>query len=217
MYEFTYIWIRIYIYIYFSQILFHYKLLQQTEYSSLCYTLGPSGFPISLIVVCIKGFPGGSDGKESACNAEDLGSMPGLGGSLREGVGNPLHYSCLKNFMDRGAWLATVHRVTKSRTHWVTNTFSVSNKQFTELSKEPGLLPCTQTASRRQTHASVRSLIGWLGKRACRCRRPFSSLNSDIQIVGVVSGNSTQHLFRMSERIPVFFQKIFSLNWLWDG
>ena len=62
------------------------------------------------------GVPGGSDGGESACNAEDLGSIPGSGGSLREGLGNPLHYSCLKNFMDRGAWPATVHGVTKSRT-----------------------------------------------------------------------------------------------------
>ena len=98
-----------------------------------------------------------------------------------------------------------------------TSTFSISNKHVTELSMEPGFLPCTQTASRRQTRVSVQWLIGWLGKRACRCQRPFSSLNSDIQIVGVVSGNSTQHLFRMSERTPVFFQKIFSLDWLWDG
>ena len=43
------------------------------------------------------GFPGGSDGKESACNAGDLGSIPGLGRSLEEGNGNPLKYSCLEN------------------------------------------------------------------------------------------------------------------------
>ena len=43
------------------------------------------------------GFPGGSDGKESACNAGDLGSIPGLGRSLEEGHGNPLKYSCLEN------------------------------------------------------------------------------------------------------------------------
>ena len=47
--------------------------------------------------------PGGSDGKEPACN-EDLGSIPGLGRSPGEGNGNPLQYSCLKNYMDRGAW-----------------------------------------------------------------------------------------------------------------
>ena len=43
------------------------------------------------------GFSGGSDGKESACNVEDLGSIPGLGRSPGEGHGNPLQYSCLKN------------------------------------------------------------------------------------------------------------------------
>ena len=50
------------------------------------------------------GFPGGSDGKESACNAGDLGSIPGLGISPGEGHGNPLQYSSLENSMDRGAW-----------------------------------------------------------------------------------------------------------------
>ena len=47
------------------------------------------------------GFPGGSDGKESACNAGDPGLIHGLGRSLGEGNGNPLQYACLKNFMDR--------------------------------------------------------------------------------------------------------------------
>ena len=61
-------------------------------------------------------FPGGSDGKESACNAGDLGSIPGLGRSPGEGIGYPLQYSGLENFMDRGAWWATVHGVAKSQT-----------------------------------------------------------------------------------------------------
>ena len=60
-------------------------------------------------------FPGGSEVKESACNAGDLGSIPGPGSSLGEGNGNPLQYSCLENPMDRGAWWATVHGVAKSR------------------------------------------------------------------------------------------------------
>ena len=51
-----------------------------------------------------KTFPGGSDGRESACNAGDLGSVPGLGRSPAEGNGNPLQYSCLGNPKDRGAW-----------------------------------------------------------------------------------------------------------------
>ena len=52
---------------------------------------------------------GGSDGKESACNPGDLGSIPGLGRSPGEGNGNPLQYSCLENPMGRGGWQATVH------------------------------------------------------------------------------------------------------------
>ena len=63
-----------------------------------------------------KGFPGGSDGKESACNVGDLGSVPWLGRSPGGGNGNPLQYSCLENPMDRGAWCATVHGLAKSRT-----------------------------------------------------------------------------------------------------
>ena len=60
-----------------------------------------------------KGFPRSSVGKESACNAGDLGSILGLGRSPGEGNGNPLQYSCLENPMDRGAWQATVHGVTR--------------------------------------------------------------------------------------------------------
>ena len=61
----------------------------------------------------LSGFPYSSVGKESACNAKDLGSIPGSGRSPGEGNGNPLQYSCLENPMDRGAWRATVHGVTR--------------------------------------------------------------------------------------------------------
>ena len=57
----------------------------------------------------VQEFPRGSDGKASACNAGDLGLIPGAGGSPGEGNGNPLQYSCLENPTDRGAWPATVH------------------------------------------------------------------------------------------------------------
>ena len=60
--------------------------------------------------------PGGSDGKESACNAGDPCSIPVSGRSPGEGNGNPLQYSCLENFTDGGAWQVTVHRMAKSRT-----------------------------------------------------------------------------------------------------
>ena len=58
----------------------------------------------------------GSEVKESACNARDLGLISGLGRFPGEGNGNPLQYSCLENPMDRGAWWATVHGVSKSWT-----------------------------------------------------------------------------------------------------
>ena len=61
-------------------------------------------------------FPGGSDGKESAYNVGDLGLIPDLGRSPGGGHGQPHQYSCLENPMDRGAWSATVHAVTKGRT-----------------------------------------------------------------------------------------------------
>ena len=62
------------------------------------------------------GFPGGSDSKESACNAGDPGSIPGSGRSPGEGNGYLHQYSCLENSMDGGAWQDTVHGVTKSQT-----------------------------------------------------------------------------------------------------
>ena len=62
------------------------------------------------------GFPGGSDGKESAYNLGDLDLIPALGRSLGGGHGDPLQYPYLENPMDRGAWRATVHGVTKIQT-----------------------------------------------------------------------------------------------------
>ena len=70
--------------------------------SGVCYT-----------ELVIQDFPGGSGGKESACNAGDPGSMPRLGRSTGEGNGNTLQYFCLENSMDGGAWQATVQRVAK--------------------------------------------------------------------------------------------------------
>ena len=64
----------------------------------------------------VHDFPGGSDGKASAYNAGDLGSIPGLRTSSGEGNGNLLQYSCLENPMDGGVWYTTVHGVTKSWT-----------------------------------------------------------------------------------------------------
>ena len=62
------------------------------------------------------GFLAGSDGKESACSAGDPSLIPWWGRSPGEGNGNPLQYFCLENLMDRGAWWAIVHGVSKSQT-----------------------------------------------------------------------------------------------------
>ena len=64
----------------------------------------------------MRGFPGGSEGKEPACNAGDQGSIAGQGRALGGGHGNPLQHSCLENSMDKGAWRAMVHAVAKSQT-----------------------------------------------------------------------------------------------------
>ena len=79
----------------------------------------------SSIYLCLNstpmGCPGGSDSNESACNAGDLGSIPGLGRSPGEGNGNPLQYSCLENPMDGGAWWATVHGSQRVGHDWATS------------------------------------------------------------------------------------------------
>ena len=71
---------------------------------------------VILCTVGCLGFPGGLDGKESACNAGDLGLVPRLGKSSGERNGHLLQYSCLGNLMDKGTWQATAHGVTKSWT-----------------------------------------------------------------------------------------------------
>ena len=74
-----------------------------------------------------KGFPGGSEVKASACNVEDLGSIPGSERYPGEGTGNPLQYSCLENPMGREVWWATVHGVAMSRTQLSDFTLSLYN------------------------------------------------------------------------------------------
>ena len=69
-----------------------------------------------MLIFSLGGFPRGSDGKESVCNTGELGSIPESGIFPGEGNGYPLQYSCLEKSMDRGAWGAAVHHVTKSWT-----------------------------------------------------------------------------------------------------
>ena len=71
-----------------------------------------------------QGFPGGSEGKESACSVGEPGSVPALGRSPGERNGNPLQYLCLENSMDRGAWQATDHGVERVSHDQETNIFT---------------------------------------------------------------------------------------------
>ena len=80
----------------------------------------------------VMGFPGGSDDKESACNAEASGSIPGSGRSPGEGNGNSLQYSCLENLKDREVWQATIQGITKSQirlTHTHTHTHNLRDNK----------------------------------------------------------------------------------------
>ena len=80
------------------------------------FTTEPPGTLFLYTVSVVWGFPCGSVGKESICNAGDLGSISGLGRSPGEGNGNLLQYSCLEDSMDRGAGQAIVHGIENSRT-----------------------------------------------------------------------------------------------------
>ena len=80
-----------------------------------------------------QGFPGGSNGKESACNVGDPGSIPRSERSPGEGNGNPLQCSCLGNPMDRGVWQAIVHGVSKSWTQLSNFIFTFKPRTFESL------------------------------------------------------------------------------------
>ena len=83
---------------------------------SFCWTLYPHFSSLGLLRdILFRWDYCGSDGKESDCNAGDLGSVPGSGRSPAEENGYPLQYSCLENSMDRGASWAILHGMAKSR------------------------------------------------------------------------------------------------------
>ena len=93
-------------------------LLSQARMPCVPVCLGGKGFLLVLKwdgLQGVRGFPGGSDGKESACNVGDPGSVPGSGRSPEEGNGYPIQFSCLKNPMDRGTWRLIVHGIANSQ------------------------------------------------------------------------------------------------------
>ena len=81
-------------------------------------SLSPCHYSVDCELICVLGFSGGSNSKESACNAGDMGSNPGSERSPEERNGKPLQYSCLKNSMNRRAWRATVHRDSPQAKSW---------------------------------------------------------------------------------------------------
>ena len=112
IYIYVYIYMHVHMCIYicthiFFSIMVYYRILSITP----CVI--QQDFVVCFIYssLYLLGFSGGSDSKESACNAGDLGSIRGLGRSPEGGNGNPLQCSCLENSTDRGAWWATVHGV----------------------------------------------------------------------------------------------------------
>ena len=114
------------------------------------------------IVLGTNGFLGGSHGKESACNARGLGSIPGLGRSPGGRQENPLEYCCLENSMDRGAWWTTVHGILQTRTlEWVAGLFSKGSSQ-----------------TRDRTQASCiagRFFTSWATRKPRKKRKSFSN------------------------------------------
>ena len=97
---------------------------------SLMRCMTPNGI-LYLVLQPQWGFLGGSDGKESVCNVEDLGSIPEWGRSPAEGNDYPLQYSRLENSMDREAWRATAYWVTKVGHDWATlSLFSFLHTQY---------------------------------------------------------------------------------------
>ena len=147
----------------------------------------------------IQGFPGGSDGKVSACNAGDPALILGSGRSPGEGNGNPLQYSCLENPMDGEAWWATVHGVAKSWTRlrnftfsdyrntmfdpWVSQDNSLEMEMATHSSILAWKVPWTEEPGRLQSLRSKRVQHNWATKCEQQSRSSRNSLMSSLQIV----------------------------------
>ena len=110
-----------------------------------------------------RGFPGSSDGKESACGAGDPCSAPWLEKSLGEGNGNQLQYSCLENPMDEGAWQVTVHGVAKSWTRLSDFTFTspLEKETATNSSILAWRIPGTEEPGGLPSMGSQRVGHGW--------------------------------------------------------
>ena len=135
--------------------------------------------------------PGGSDGKESACNAGEPGSIPGLGRAPGEGNDNPFQYSCLEKSTDRGAWLGRGsirwgHNESDT-TEWLTLSLSNSERQFDELknkineqneffTKETEILKKNQILELKNSMNEVKNTLESLRNRADQTEERISNL-----------------------------------------
>ena len=138
---------------------------------------------VVMVIKTQKDFPGDLDGKESACNVGELGLIPGLGRPPGEGTGNPLQYSCLEKFMDRGAWRATVHGVAKSRTRL--KQVSMQARTFTSF---------TATSMSQWFPSLINGLTGvrtgtvWVTEEKCTARRQAMGDSFNYQSHRILSG-----------------------------
>ena len=172
------------------------------EWVAFPFSRGSSWPRDQIQVSCIAGrfftswatrdFPGGSDGKESTCDAWDLGSIPGLRRSPAEGKGYPLQYSCLENSMDRGAWQAVVHGVAKSRT-WLSNFhffFSLRDKLIFKIPATPNILESLAIVG--YPLALYLSFQFPLLRLTAPCSAPDSTKHSIISTIRLQSKGSSQ-------------------------
>ena len=143
------------------------------------------------VVLCYcQGFHGGSDSKESTCKAGDPGLVFGLGRSSGKGNGFPLQYSCLKNSMDRGAWRATVHGVTKIWTQ-LTNLDSIFKSTDITLPTKVHLVKamvfpvvmygCDSWTVKKAEHQRIDAFELWCWRRLLRA--PWTARRSNQSIL----------------------------------
>ena len=148
----------------------------------------------------------GSDSKEFACNAGDMGSILGLGRSPGEGNSTPLWDSCLGNPMDRGSWWAAVHRVTKSRTR-LSNCHSLPVENSSQKSKAaPGLsfIPSALASTSCPPLCSLYGDLSWVVSLSwCRNCSLFICLSLTVGSRWALSG-------------PQITRRVFSRNHSWS-
>ena len=158
-------------------------------------------------------FPSGSGGTESACNVGDLGSIAGLGRSPGEGNGNPLQYSFLENSMDGGAWWATVHGVTKSRTLLSDFTFwwNVCKNAFLKIKSSTHLPFLFLVSCSTETLAPGRQGLFFLLSPSCRL--PDKIQDAQVILNCKCTMNNGTYLYHLYKNKPVLIYLQFRVKW----